>query len=347
MNIGLMLSSLTVACIIPFEVFLFSYAILGPLHYLTEISWLKDRHFFTPKKADWLPLVILSFLVLLGASNVVGPTVTGFLNKIGIGGVLKNYNYDMTFLAFGIAMVFILSQSSWLRTYAVVGLFLAMLVFHVREPGLVAKFDSLYYKVFAVYLPTLIHVYLFTGAFILFGALKSRKTSGYLCLIVFILCTIACFIIPLRSSYQVSEWGFTNYDTTFKGLSLFLIYDFTSYSLNDLRSINLFENSTSIVFARFIAFAYTYHYLNWFSKTSVIQWHKIPLTRLIVIIAAWILSIVLYVSDYTLGFRWLFLLSFTHVLLEFPLNHQSFIGIGKEIRMIVAGKTNDIRGHKI
>jgi hypothetical protein len=25
-----------------------------------------------------------------------------------------------------------------------------------------------------------------------------------------------------------------------------------------------------------IAFAYTYHYLNWFSKTSVIQRHKIP-----------------------------------------------------------------------
>ena len=33
-----------------------------------------------------------------------------------------------------------------------------------------------------------------------------------------------------------------------------------------------------------------------------------------------------------LGFRWLFRLSFAHVFLEFPLNHQSFIGIGKLLR---------------
>ena len=34
------------AFFLPFEVFLFAYAFLGPLHYLTEISWLHDRNIF-------------------------------------------------------------------------------------------------------------------------------------------------------------------------------------------------------------------------------------------------------------------------------------------------------------
>jgi hypothetical protein len=33
-NIGLMLASCLVAYVFPFELFLFSYAVLGPLHYL-------------------------------------------------------------------------------------------------------------------------------------------------------------------------------------------------------------------------------------------------------------------------------------------------------------------------
>ena len=50
-NIGLMLLSCAVAVIIPLELFLFSYAILGPLHYLTEISWLHDRKYFLPRRS--------------------------------------------------------------------------------------------------------------------------------------------------------------------------------------------------------------------------------------------------------------------------------------------------------
>ena len=38
LNIWLMVASLCAALIVPFELFLFSYAVLGPLHYLTELS---------------------------------------------------------------------------------------------------------------------------------------------------------------------------------------------------------------------------------------------------------------------------------------------------------------------
>ena len=94
----------------------------------------------------------------------------------------------------------------------------------------------------------------------------------------------------------------------------------------------VFNSKTGILLARFIAFAYTYHYLNWFSKTSVIKWHKIPKRRFAVIGLFWAISLGLYAYNYALGLQWLFFLSFLHVLLEFPLNYVSIIGIFQTLR---------------
>ncbi len=43
LNMGLMVLSCALAFVLPFELFLLAYAVLGPLHYLTQISWLHDR----------------------------------------------------------------------------------------------------------------------------------------------------------------------------------------------------------------------------------------------------------------------------------------------------------------
>ena len=83
---------------------------------------------------------------------------------------------------------------------------------------------------------------------------------------------------------------------------------------------------------RFIAFAYTYHYLNWFSKTSIIQWHKVPKLRFAAVLLMWIGGVAVYLYDYMAGIQWLFFLSFLHVLLELPLNFTSAIGIGKHLQ---------------
>ena len=53
-NLGLMVLSCIVAFILPFEVFLFSYGVLGPLHYLTEIGWLHKKGYFTTGKYDYV-----------------------------------------------------------------------------------------------------------------------------------------------------------------------------------------------------------------------------------------------------------------------------------------------------
>src|ERR1700750_2694511 len=65
LNIGLMIVSFFCALIRPFETFLFVYAFLGPLHYLTEISWLHDRNYFTKGKYDYLLLWTVGFLLSL------------------------------------------------------------------------------------------------------------------------------------------------------------------------------------------------------------------------------------------------------------------------------------------
>src|SRR5947209_13065510 len=73
LNIALMLLSAAAAYIIPFELFLFAYAVLGPLHYLTEISWLHDRKYFVEAKRArdrrarraWLILVAATLAVML------------------------------------------------------------------------------------------------------------------------------------------------------------------------------------------------------------------------------------------------------------------------------------------
>jgi hypothetical protein len=83
---------------------------------------------------------------------------------------------------------------------------------------------------------------------------------------------------------------------------------------------------------RLIAFAYTYHYLNWFSKTSVIKWHEVPKAWLITTAMLWIGSVILYYVDYMLGLQALLLLSMLHVFLEFPLNFRSMQGIGQSVK---------------
>ena len=92
-----------------------------------------------------------------------------------------------------------------------------------------------------------------------------------------------------------------------------------------------FTDPLGVQIGRFIGFAYTYHYLNWFSKTSIIGWHEVGKARIAAIVVLWLASIGLYALDYVTGLRWLLFLSLLHVLLEFPLNHRTFAGIGSEL----------------
>ena len=52
-----------------FELFLGAYAVLGPLHYLTQISWLHTRRYFTTGRRDFMLLLTLG--AILAATRYV------------------------------------------------------------------------------------------------------------------------------------------------------------------------------------------------------------------------------------------------------------------------------------
>lgn len=338
LNIGLMLISAIAAFIIPFELFLFSYAFLGPLHYLTEISWLHKRNYFTKGKRDFIFLLILCFFILV--FSYIRPILSWFFPvdaegnfiDIGITNIAESAGSltpTLIFLSFGAALIMILVKSNTFKVISYSLLFLLGLAMHSSE---------FYLVLFAVFLPTLIHVFIFTGAFILVGALKGKSVSGYFSIFIFLLCAVSFFILFRQPGYVISDYAQSAYNESFFSLNYTVFEWLMPHMLEGVRSMDglrdiIYNTSSGILITRFIAYAYTYHYLNWFSKTSVIKWHEISRPGLAIIIVLWVAAVVLYSFDYRTGLTALYFLSFLHVLLEFPLNFQSFKQIGEQVKL--------------
>lgn len=327
LNIGLMLISFIIALIVPFELFLFSYAVLGPLHYLTEIGWLRKQDYFTKKKSDYLWLVGLCGLTTLGALLMEfgkWKATRGLYDIIKDNTVLvffKDYQVSFIFLAFIAALAFTIFNKLW-HKIAFIGV-AAIGSYFIKEVNAL-------YTVFGVFLPTILHVSLFTGAFILYGALKSKKTSSYLSFLAFVLFIFTFFIIDVNgSSYTISQYAKETFRiSNFDGLTVMLANLFVE--MKYLLPFN-FNNDMIVRIEAFVAFSYTYHYLNWFSKTSIIKWHQVPKKWIAASLLIWVMSIGLYLYNYRIGLFALFFLSMLHVFLEFPLNHRTFIYIGQRL----------------
>ena len=83
---------------------------------------------------------------------------------------------------------------------------------------------------------------------------------------------------------------------------------------------------------RLIAFAYLYHYLNWFSKTSIIKWHEITKARAAFIFDESAAAEIYYLFVHRAVLSFMLLVTILHVFLEFPLNHQTLVEIAKSLR---------------
>src|SRR5262245_57521875 len=218
-----MLVSALLAWMLPFEMFLLAYAVLGPLHYLTQISWLHDRGWFTTGRFDWIPLAALAAVAYL-------VTYTSWVSWSGTG-----------FAALGAGLVAAFVPSLAVKVASVAGFVLLAI------PVLSWDLTDL---VFAQLLTTVIHVYLFTGLFILAGSMKSRSQSGYLSLGVFLACGLGLLLFhPSAASYQVGPYTRSNV------LAVGNLFDATA---------RLLPGGTGgwngwVAVARFLAFAYTYH----------------------------------------------------------------------------------------
>ncbi|MEM6686864.1 MAG: hypothetical protein AAF617_13855 [Bacteroidota bacterium] len=321
LNTGLIFLSFLLAYWLPFELFIFAYAVLGPLHYLTEINWIRDKKYFVASKL-WIYLVVIAaFLVSLPTLLYVflpkaytSSTIVSFIIN-----TMPVYFNACLFLAITAAVAFTVFKKQQHQYIALLtGVVLAVL-FH-QLPW--------YHLIIGALLPTVIHVYLFTIMFMWYGNLKSKSRIGYFNIILM-------FIIPfciIFLSINLPDYAIGDITQT--------IYNENNMPLLNTKisnAIGLTEGNTLAVQGNafikiqiFIAFAYTYHYLNWFSKTSIIGWHKrLTQKRSMTIALLWIGSVALYAYHYKIGFTLLLFLSFIHVFMEFPLNVISIRAVGK------------------
>ncbi len=292
-NVGLILLSAAAAWVLPFELFMLAYAVLGPLHYLTEISWLHDRGYFTTSRWDLWPLVALCLLMFAAR----------YLDTFVWNGWVV--------VAFGLAAAMAFVSSPWVKVACGAAAVAVTVLFERWGVG---------FFVFVVLLPTLVHVCLFTFLFMLQGCLKTGSAWGWASLAAYVVCGAGLLFYQPAAGEPVMGASSRELFSEFVPV-IDVVADVTGTS---------FDGTANGFFAigRFLGFAYAYHYLNWFSKTGVIGWHVVSRRRLATIGVLYAASLAVYAWDYASGLVALFFLSLLHVLLEFPLDMRTIAGLG-------------------
>lgn len=312
LNILLIFIALALAYLLPFSLFLVAYAVLGPLHYLTEIHWLKSKGFFVENRSwPWAALIASLGIALplivynMGLFDMLSVNwLKAFLS------VFREWTNSLIFLALASSISFVMTKNNRHR-WITIGI--AIII------AIALNYFPLYVTVVGLLIPTIIHVFLFTVLFMLYGALKNRSKPGYLS--VAIMCFVAVFIALL----PIESFSYLFADSVKETIIANKFYVLNTrireiLGLSDGKSFYFYE-AAELKVQVFITFAYVYHYLNWFSKTTVIGWHR-QLTKRssVAILLLWTLCLSAFWYDYKVGFYTALSLSFLHVLLEFPVN---------------------------
>jgi len=326
-NIGLISLSFFLAFKLPFELFIFSYIVLGPLHYLTELNWLKKNNYFI-RDGKWIWIFVFMCLIISIPSLLKLPIINNYRDQAifkDLSKIIHNVFNEIVLIMFLFAIGLVSFRKwqailLWLLASVVVGFF-------------IIKYVPLSLIVAGLFLPTIIHVYMFTLLFMIYGTLNSKNKEGMIGIILLLLCPLIILIIHITpSDYNISDYTRTTY----------LASKFSNLSSKMAQILQPFENKTFFYLSEigikiqiFIAFCYTYHYLNWFSKTSIIGWSKsLSKTKIIIVFTIWIGSVLLYLYNPKIGFSALFFLSILHVVLEFPLNIMSIKGIMRRVNSL-------------
>jgi len=321
LNIGLIFVSLVAAFKVPFHLFLFSYAVLGPLHYLTEINWLGEKSYFV-KERKWVSVFVLMAILFSLPAFFQLPTTT-MQKQFADANEMIKLNKELILsvvsfsILFAVTLVYVRKwQNVVLLTILNLAAIAAVLTLHLFSFAFVA-----------VFVPTIFHVYFFTLLFMLYGTMKSRNTAGYVACAFLLLCPLIIWKNPIAiENYAISE----SVQRVFLKSSFQNVTTSMAAALGISNKGEMFQllSEEGIRIQIFIAFCYTYHYLNWFSKTSIIGWGRnISRKRFALVVGIWIISVCLYWYDYQIGLTALLIMSMTHVFFEFPLNVQSIQGV--------------------
>lgn len=327
LNIILIVVSLYAAFHIPFGLFIFSYVFLGPLHYLTEINWLKEKKYFI-EKANWsYVFIILSFVLTIPfvlqlpvfELTMKNESVKNFQTLLGRCGD----EIYLLALLFAVGLLFFKDKIHFILFLLISGT-IAIIALNFFTTAALA---------IAIFVPTLIHVYVFTLLFMLYGTTKSKTKPGTISVVLMLLVPFIIIVSKINpiDYQQVSDYTKTSYmASSFKYLNLELSKWFLTNQSEKFTILSVIGIKIQI----FVAFAYTYHYLNWFSKTSIVRWDKaMNKSKIITILTIWVCSVALYLYNFKIGFIVLSFISIIHVLLEFPLNITTIRELVKKIKI--------------
>ncbi len=330
LNTLLILIALLLAFLFPIEVFLIAYATLGPLHYLTEIKWIKSQDYFVKSNRFWIYLSLLFAFIfclpyLFSLYKLIPNMDHHFFDTWGSLG--KSYINWVLSSALVIAFSMLLIKNNLYRTIVIICGIIFSIILNIVS-------SSYAYNLWVgIFLPTLIHVYIFTGLFMIYGTLKTNRKMGWLNVSLLLLIPFVIWLAPVNP---------VDFLTSEKVKTIFTQNNFhhLNVHLGELLGVKkqpkfFFYEVIDFKLQIFIAFAYFYHYLNWFSKTTIIGWHKNLTTRSTsLIIILWLVFVSLYAIDYRLGFTVSLFISVLHVILEFPVNVLSIKEISKRALMV-------------
>ncbi len=301
-NFLALLVSAVAASLAPLQVFIFVYAFVGPLHYLTEIAWLNKKDFYFVGGA-----VSARAYVAVAAVLCVAASIDFYIHR------------GVTGYAIGLMMVLSLGaivKNPWVLLSALVA-------------GYAAKFfvHGLVFFVAAI-LPTIVHVYVFTMLFMVSGLVREKRRTLLTWMNPVLLLGLPVALVSARWSYPAPGTYWIQAEQGFGSLH---------HYLERLLGHNLHPDATILAdpsaagLLRFFAFIYLFHYLNWFAKTELLQWHRVSRRSWMWIVVLYSVSAGCYVWNFRVGFYLVNFLSLLHVFLEFPLNWHTGRFLGASI----------------
>jgi hypothetical protein len=289
------LGALAWAYALPYDGVWISFTVLGLAHFLTQISWLHDRSYFFRDKN---PRKIFVGSAMAAALLVV---LTLFIAPKDLRLASISFAYMFLF----ILPLFLRGSHAAGKAFAAAALMGACVYFFLPA-----------FSMIGVFLPTVGHVGFFTLCFLLQGALRRGGKAGVVSALFWIGAVLTIFLFPPAAKALSNPWARPPREFW--------------ESLATATSSG-FSSSLTAAYS-FLTFCYTYHFLNWFTKTEILKWHLISPQRGLWILIIYAGGIVLCFQNYFLGYMLLLLpLSVLHVMLEFPLDVQVISGLPRGV----------------
>jgi hypothetical protein len=177
-HLGLMLSALALTYLVPFELLLLAYVVLGPAHYATEISWLHDRKYFLPRRSIAFGLAAIALV----AAIIDDATWFGLVMWVA-------------FVACALMVAATVLQA------------MVLFIAAVALTGFMLTSGSL--GVLGILLPTLIHVSLFTLVFMALGALRSGQRVQWVLIAIYLAAIALILVVPPTAATLVPAFAKT------------------------------------------------------------------------------------------------------------------------------------------